>query len=363
MRRYIVPSLLLVACTSASSATPVDDRAPVAAASPAPTQAPVPPPVGTSTDPPPPPSDPVVGASCASPIPVGAARAMALPTYAGACPALAAAPATTTITSSGSSREFIVVRPSTIAANESLPVVFLWHWLGGSAEEMASTLDVETAVEARRFVAVIPSAKSDLLFRWPFETTETQDRIDEETRFFDDMLACVASALPVNTECVSSVGVSAGALWTAQLADARSERIASIVSLSGGVGGLVRDWSPAAHHMPAIVLWGGPDDIYSQKLPLINFQKASTALESSLDGEGHFLVECVHNCGHAVPPFDPPPPGGEKFDVVWRFVLDHPYWLPAKRSPYETTLPAAFPSWCAAGKGKAVPRASGAACP
>lgn len=308
----------------------------------------------------------VASASCSAPVPPGAPTAAALPKYAGTCPAFAAAGTPTTITTSGTQRQFLVYAPQTIAPGEKLPVVFLWHWLGGSADGMASTIDVTTVVEERRIIAVIPSAKGDTLFKWPFENGQSQARVDEELAFFDDMLACVAAALPVNKECVSSMGVSAGALWTAQVASARSERLASFVSLSGGTGGLIRPWSPVTHSMPALVLWGGPTDMFpSTQTPLLDFQKASKNLEDGLAPEDHFLLECVHNCGHAVPPLDPPPDGTPRFDMVWQFVLAHPFWLGAGQSPMTgKALPSpTYPTWCAIGQGKATPRAADAPCP
>ena len=64
--------------------------------------------------------------------------------------------------------------------------------------------------------------------KWPFDITQSQTRMDEEFLFFDDMLACVEAQYHINTSCVSTVGVSAGALFTDQLAQARSNwRISS----------------------------------------------------------------------------------------------------------------------------------------
>lgn len=313
-------------------------------------------------------SDPnvIANASCKAPRPSGAPAALPLPIYAGACPAIAAPPSFTTITSSGAQRTFLVFRPAAIAAGEKLPVVFLFHWLGGSPEDMASRLEVQAAVDARRFIGVIPAPKGDVLFRWPFEASQSQGRVDEEARFFDDMLACVGAALPADKECVSSVGVSAGALWTGQLASLRSGRLASMVSLSGGVGGIVRGWTSSPHRVPALVLWGGANDTYPSGVPIMNFQSASKSLLGSLGADGHYIVECTHNCGHTVPPFDVPAAGsgGFVFDPVWRFVLDHPYWLPPSKSPYGgKPLPPAYPAWCGQGAGGAIPRASSAACP
>ena len=306
----------------------------------------------------------IASASCAAALPPNGARAAALPLYGGACPTLAAAPAFTTITTSGGARTFIVFRPAAIAPGERLPVVFLWHWLGGSPEQMGTELAVQAAVEARRFIGIVPAPKGDALLRWPFEASQPQARVDEEALFFDDVLACVSAALPVNKECVSSVGVSAGALWTAQLAIVRSPRLSSLVSLSGGVGGVARSWSTTPHRLPSLVLWGGASDTYPSNLPIMNFQNASKSLIGELSKDGHAIVECTHNCGHAVPPFDLPAAPGLVFDPVWRFVLDHPYWLAASKSPYTgKPLPTAYPSWCGQGQGSATPRPSGAACP
>jgi predicted esterase len=305
----------------------------------------------------------IEGASCGAAVPAGATRSAALPVYAGACPTLAVGPAATTIASGGAQRSFLVFRPTTLVPGETLPVVFLWHWLGGSADAMGSTLAVQAAVDARRFIGVVPSAKGDVLFRWPFEASEPQSRVDEEASFFDDMLACVGAALPVNKECVASIGVSAGALWTDQLATLRSQHLSSIVSLSGGTGGVARGWTTTPHRLPAMVLWGGSSDVYPTNIPIMNFQNASRNLIDALTNDGHYLVECTHNCGHAVPPFDPPDAGGLRFDPIWRFVLDHPFWLPPAKSPYAgKPLPPAYPSWCGQGKGSAVPRPSGATC-
>jgi hypothetical protein len=96
-------------------------------------------------------------------------------------------------------------------------------------------------------------------------------------------------------------------------------------------------------------------------VPLEHFDVASGLLEDALAKEGHFIIECVHNCGHAIPPFDVPP-GGSKLDFVWGFLLDHPYWLAPGTSIYQRAWPSIAPSWCGIGKGSAVPRPEGSAC-
>jgi predicted esterase len=293
--------------------------------------------------------------SCADPPPPGADLPAPLPVYAGDCPTLE--PGRNTITSSGSERSFLLVLPADHDPSEPLPVVFLWHWLGGDAEDFLDKGEVQAAADEMRFIAVAPDSKDDVVAKWPFLLLDSAPRLEEEAVFFDDMLACVADQLAVNASCVSTVGVSAGALWTSQLSQLRSERLASFMSLSGGVGtpgdlvNPVHPWNGAAHAMPALVLWGGPTDFCG-----VTFSTTSHNLENGLTAGGHFILECVHNCAHAQPPMDPPA-GESAFAALWTFVLDHPYWLRDGESPYQATgLPGVYPEWCAVGAGNATIR-------
>ena len=295
--------------------------------------------------------------SCSDEPPPGADLPDPLPAYGGvACPTLA--PGRNTILSTGVAREFLLVAPTALDPAETLPLVFLWHWLGGEAGDFLEKGEVQAAADGARFLAAIPEAKGDLLLKWPYMIVDLPARVDEEARFFDDMLACIAEQYHVNRSCVSSVGVSAGALWTSQLAPRRAGLLASFLSLSGGVGqdgdwiNPILPWFGSTRSMPAIVLWGGPTDFCG-----VTFSTTSRYLESALDAEGHFYVECIHNCSHAEPPLVPPP-GESKYSMLWQFVLDHPFWLRAGESPYQVTgLPANFPEWCGIGGGSATIRA------
>jgi hypothetical protein len=261
--------------------------------------------------------------ACNAERPAGAAAPPPWPTFAGTCPKLVPAPAENTITSTGAARRFMVAMPKAVREGERLPVIFLWHWLGGSANIFYQIGDVQSAVDQLRFVAVIPEAKGDLPFKWPFNVLDAQPRLDEEFAFFDDMLACVGEAFPTaNHDCVASVGVSAGALFTDQLAAGRAQYLASVLSLSGGTGGVIRPWGKPARKVPMLVSWGGPIDF----CVVIDFETTSHDLEDALTSEGNFVLECVHNCGHAPPPFTPPM-GVTTYEPLWQFAFDHQYWL------------------------------------
>jgi predicted esterase len=314
---------------------------------------------------------------CSAPAPAGSPMPPAPPRYSGgACPTLA--PGVNAITSNGEARSFILVTPTTaLAPGETLPVLFLWHWIGGSANSFLERGDIQAAADEQHFIAVIPFDKGANVFgtsfdtRWPFDITQSGDRMNEEFEFFDDMLSCVTAQQPVNSSCVATIGVSAGALFTDQLAQARSQYLASFVSLSGGVGAtIIKPWTGAARKLPALVLWGGDGppaqdgvkDILGCAGIGMDFSVASRDLEEGLVADGHFMIECRHNCGHVEPPLEVQM-GSTKYGSMWSFVLDHPYWLPAGTSPYQTDgLVDTMPSWCAIGAGSSVPR-MGTGCP
>lgn len=317
----------------------------------------------------------ILTGTCSDGPPPGASQAPDPKPYSGGtCPALTTGNTNeATLTSSGVQRKFMVVVPADVKPDEKLPVVFLWHWLGGSASQFYDIINAQATVDAERFIAVIPDAiggtsdspGSTPISKWRgWAVANPQSMEDEEAVFFDDMLSCVSAQFPVNKNCVASAGVSDGALWTSQLIGLRSEYLSSAVVLSGGVSdpgdanaALLKPYVPASRAVPALVLWGGACDICI----ILQFQPATAALEKHLVEEGHFVVECQHNCGHSVPPVDVAA-GQSILSPFVDFIVHHPYWTTPGHSPYESSgLPSSMPSWCAIGAGNAVERTG--ACP
>ncbi len=300
--------------------------------------------------------------TCQTPPPPGATLAPKPPAYSGGtCPTLKAG--LNTFMSKGKQRKFLLILPSNPKSGEIYPVLFMWHWLKANAGKFLKQGDVQKSVDQQRFIAIIPEAKGDLNMLvtkvpWPFLKSVPQARYEEEFVFFDDMLSCVSQQFKVNKECVSTVGVSAGALFAAQLVGGRSQYLSSFLSLSGGVdesAGIVarvRSWKSTKRKLPALVLWGGPQD----SCVLLNFEKASKKLEQSLAKDGHFFIECVHNCKHAEPPITARP-GKSRYESLWDFFLRHPYWLNKGESPFKVTpWPYTNVPWCGVGAGSAKPR-------
>lgn len=312
--------------------------------------------------------------------PPAGAPAPTLPVYsggAGNCPTLfhfdgVDKQARNTIVSGGIERRFILVAPYDIVpGSEELPVVVLWHHMGSDPDTFLKDDYLQDGVNSERFLAILPDAKGDLTFpipgvdpEWPWMAADSDARIDEELQFLDDMIACVAERYGVAKHCISNGGVSAGGMWNATVAARRSELLASTMSVSGGItgpswaGDMGRPWDGASRKLPALVVWGGDIDTCIT----VDFQASSLALEAELVADGHSIIECVHNCGHGVPPFED---GGELSAApLWEYFMNHPYWLSPGNSPYRWSgLPDSFPSWCGVGAGSASPRTGECAAP
>ncbi|MFV8753282.1 hypothetical protein ACNOYE_22265 [Nannocystaceae bacterium ST9] len=302
--------------------------------------------------------DPPALPLCGTEPPPGAALAPALPSATSSCPVLETDGTLNVMTTSAGDREFMVVVPEDIQPDESLPLIVMYHWLGGDALDFYERAEVQYAADYYRFIALVPVGRdgdTGVPFRWPFSIADDMMTMDEEFEFFDDMVACAHEQFGVDKECVSAMGVSAGAMFSAMLASRHGDNLANFISLSGGTGGgLIQDWVPTSNHMPALVLWGGPQDICLS----INFDTNSKQMEMDLGAEGHFMIECIHNCTHATPPFEPVSPEVPVYSPMWEFFLAHPYWLEDGDSPYlqYPALPENWPQWCAVGAGNAVMR-------
>ncbi|NJK32613.1 MAG: hypothetical protein HC927_09495 [Deltaproteobacteria bacterium] len=295
---------------------------------------------------------------CGTTPPDGADSAPELPTYDGDCPVLDPG-MLNEIQSSSGTRSFIFVTPTEIQEDEALPIMVMFHWLGADAQKFYDRAEVQAAADYYRFIAIIPNGRDieDLVpFRWPFAVTDLDFLMQQDFDLFDDMVACTAEQYNVDKECVSAMGVSAGAMFSSMLASRHGENLASYISLSGGVGGLIKPWQAGGNKMPAMVLWGGRQDFCIA----IDFAAASKTLEANLEDNGHPVLECIHNCTHATPPFEPPAdqPDLPTFAPAWEFMLAHPYWLEDGYSPYQEfdVLPSPWPDWCAMGAGNAVER-------
>ncbi len=246
-----------------------------------------------------------------------------LPAYSGErCPELTEG--THTFESAGIERTVRVELP---ADPSGAPVLFAWHWLGGNADQIVEWLFLDREADDREMIVVAPESCCGT-FEWLF-LDEPQD--NEDLILFDDTLSCLYEQYRVDLGHVWATGMSAGGLWTSYLTMHRAEWLAATAPMSGGTDEAT--YATPADPIPVLLTWGGPTDTYGG----YSFDEASQNLSEKLRGDGHFVVECVHDLGHTIPP--------EAEDYLLNFLEDHPKWVDPE--PYEAGLPSFFPEWCA----------------
>lgn len=244
-----------------------------------------------------------------------------LPGYSGeACPGMHEG--TNATWASGSLlRSFELLLPEDPAG---APLVFAWHWLGSSAGELVSTLDLQDYAD--RGAIVIAPQSTGLEVEWD-SLGDAADNVD--LTLFDDLVTCAHEQFGFDLDRIHSLGMSAGGLWTSYLTMHRSDWHASTAPISGGAE--PNTYVTPDFDVPVLLTWGGPNDTHGA----FSFDIASVFFSQELRDDGHLVAECVHSGGHLIPPGAP--------DWIWAWFEGH---RRGSQTPFAGGLNGDFPSWC-----------------
>lgn len=267
------------------------------------------------------------GSTSAAPVPTTPSQAF-LPTATGPCPELAEGKIT--VTPDGKARD-VEIWMSDAAKTLDGPLIFYWHGTGSSPIQEPPFGIGNTALQeilAQGGIVAAPHHDPDAgTFPWYLVLGEQED----DLRVADEVLACAIEKVGVDLRRIHSMGMSAGALHTTQMAYRRSGYLASVATYSGGQLSDIPN-QDETNLFAAMIMHGGSSDNV-----VISFQKASETFHTKLNDLGHFSFLCNHGLGHKIPT--------DARDSVWRFFQDHPFGTVP--SPYKSGLPATFPSYCA----------------
>lgn len=206
------------------------------------------------------------------------------------------------------------------------PVLYAWHWLGGSARQIVNAMELEALAEREGVIVVAPDSAGSP-YEWEFVSSPVDN---PDLALFVDSLACLSEQYEVDLSRIWTTGMSAGGLWTTYLTMHESRWLAASAPLSGGT--FPGSYSTPESTLPVMVTWGGPDDTYGSD---VNFEETSLDFSGRLQDDGHFVVECVHSRGHTLPP--------DATELVWSFLSVHAKGQP---SPWAGGLPDSLPDWC-----------------
>lgn len=206
------------------------------------------------------------------------------------------------------------------------PVLFAWHWLGGSANQIVRYLELQDLADDEGVIVIAPDSDGSA-YEWHF--TEGPEG-NPDLLLFEDLLSCAWQQWDVDLDRIYATGMSAGGLWSSYLTVHESEWLAATAPLSGGSDA----WSyqTPERPLPVLLTWGGESDTYGS----YSFHDASLYLSEALREDGSFVVECQHSGGHTLPPWG--------FAYAWDFLEAHP--KDVGTSPWAAGLPEGMPSGC-----------------
>jgi len=256
---------------------------------------------------------------------------------------------TTSFSSSGEERVVTVVVPDDPPDN--MPVVFFFHGLldPGSTprptEYMANALRFQDTANEAGVAFILPQSGTMQRMGFSFYMWAADEYEGADVVLYDDLRSCADQQLDIDLYNVHAMGFSGGGLFTTVIARDRGDTLASIIEMSGGadIDMLTFDYPLSVYEtpaspMPALLISGGQTDAWpGGGLELVNFSKATDALEDHLVEDGHFVVRCEHSSGHEVPM--------PAISMSWDWITAHSFGKP---SPYaQDGLPSnAWTNWC-----------------
>jgi poly(3-hydroxybutyrate) depolymerase len=173
---------------------------------------------------------------------------------------------------------------------EGAPILFLFHFLGGSPGEILSIFDPDQYVDDG-WIVIAPASRQLALTEWSVLEAPADNA---DVALYDELLARA-----VNTggdpDRVFASGFSAGGLFTSYLTMHRADTLVATAPISGGV--LSAEYVTPAAQIPVLLAWGGPsDNIFG-----FDFHAAAQTFSTNLAGDGHPVWTCEHAAGHIVP--------------------------------------------------------------
>ncbi len=136
----------------------------------------------------------------------------------------------------GLEREYLVHVPPARPGDEALPVVLVFHGGGGNAEGTARLTGFNGVADRERFIVVYPQGIGGSWNdgRQTRVTQAHRDKVDD-LAFFDALLAALSTERRIDPKRVFATGISNGGIFSHFLAARRSERIAAIAPVVGGI--------------------------------------------------------------------------------------------------------------------------------
>lgn len=203
----------------------------------------------------------------------------------------------------GQARSFYLDLP---AATGPRPLMVAFNGTGETGKQIYDRADLQDFVAAGFIVLAPDSAGNGTL--WPvwdgLRAPEDESLPNEDLKYFDQLVKCVAFHHPVDEKRIYVSGHSAGGIFTNRVLRERSSLLAGGIPASGIFDFTAPEPPPALDDVAVLVTWGGDNDAWSGSasgvtVPEFNFVEQAALASQYYEQK----VEQAHchgkNLGHA----------------------------------------------------------------
>ncbi len=175
----------------------------------------------------------------------------------------------TSIYHDGLQREYILYVPASYSSSDTVPLVFSFHGMGGTAQGQMEDHDFRPIADTAGFIIAHPQGVSNLgPAAWNIQGDSSAA---DDIGFTVAMIDSIAVDYNIDRDRIYSTGKSLGGFFSIHLAGQISNQIAAIASVSGTMTQNMLDSSNPLHPMPFLQIHGTTDFLVSYNGNAINY--------------------------------------------------------------------------------------------
>jgi len=140
-----------------------------------------------------------------------------------------------TISSGGLTRNYILHTPSKYDGTTAVPLVFVLHGYGSSADAMHADTGFDEKSDAENFVVVYPNGAAPS-HSWNSGIDPNGGSTADDITFFRDLIAKLESEYNIDSNRIYATGLSNGAAMSHHIAALMPDVIAAVAPVEGAVG-------------------------------------------------------------------------------------------------------------------------------
>lgn len=159
-------------------------------------------------------------------------------------------------------REYLIHVPLNLPVSQAVPVVFVYHGGGGTANGMLNLSKFNQVADREQFIVVYPQGigRNWNDGRVTAVSQAHRDQIDD-LAFFDAMLQTISGEHPIDERRVFVTGISNGGIFSQFVAANRSSKIAAIAPVVGGIADPFHQRFRPSNPVSVLIIQGTDDPL------------------------------------------------------------------------------------------------------